>query len=345
MLACHLRVRRGPFELDAALGASAGEVVAVVGPNGSGKSTLLRGLAGLVDVDGTVTLDAVDATATAAYRRAVGWVPQDGALFPHLSARDNVAFALGGRRGRSRADELLAGFGIADLADRLPAQLSGGQGQKVALARALARDPRLLLLDEPLAALDVTARADVRRVLRDHLAGFAGATLVVTHDPVDIVSLAHRVVALDHGRVVQDAPVSEVVRAPRSPWLAELMGGNACPGRLHDRTVSLDGGGELTAAEAPEPRSPDGAGVPALAVIPAHAVALHRDRPDSSARNCWPVVVRDLTAIGSRVRVRCDGRPAVVAEVTPAAVADLGVVEGAPLWASVKATEVTIVPL
>ncbi|HEU5034185.1 MAG TPA: ABC transporter ATP-binding protein [Mycobacteriales bacterium] len=342
VLTVDLHVRRGAFHLQARLQAAAGETLALVGPNGSGKSTLLRALAGLQPATGTLTVDGADTNSLPAHERAVGWVPQEGALFPHLNARDNVAFGIGGRRGQRVARELLAELGLLELAERRPAQLSGGQAQKVALARALARRPRLLLLDEPLAALDVAARAEVRRALRARLSSYDGVTLLVTHDPVDILTLATRVVALENGSVVQDAPAGEVARAPRSPWLAELMGSNAFAGRLRGHAVLIEGGGSVTAAEVTG-APPDG--VAALAVVPAHAVTVHREEPDSSARNTWPVVVRDLVATGGRVRLRCDGAPPVLAEVTPEAVADLRLADGAQVWASVKATEVTVVLL
>jgi molybdate transport system permease protein len=333
-------VSRGPFRLRARLAAPSGSVTALLGPNGAGKSTLLRALAGLAGTRGSIVIDGVDVTDAPPHLRRVGWVPQDGALFPHLSARDNVAFGIGGRAARAEADRWLSALDVADLADRRPAQLSGGQAQKVAIARALARRPRLLLLDEPLAALDATARGDVRRSLRRHLAGFDGVTLLVTHDPLDAMSLADRVIALDAGRVVQDASPREVARAPRTPWLAGLMGVNAFRGRLSGSRVALADGGELMVA--------DGGGVgpaDALLVVAPHAVTLHRNRPEGSARNAWPVTVAELTTAGSRVRVRCEGRPPVVAEVTGDAVGELGLVEGVAAWASVKATEVTVVLL
>jgi ABC-type sulfate/molybdate transport systems ATPase subunit len=343
MLDTDLTVNRGDFRLRAALRAGAGDVVAVVGPNGSGKSTLLRALAGLIPTAGGITIDGRDVADFPAQRRAVGWVPQDGALFPHLSARDNVAFGVRGHGRvdtRHQAQQWLDEVGVGELGDRRPDQLSGGQAQKVALARALARRPRLLLLDEPLAALDVAARTDVRRTLRRHLAAFDGVTLVVTHDPVDAATLAHRVLALEAGVVVQDAAPAEVARAPRTSWLAELMGANAFPGRIRGMGVDLAAGGRIALAE---PVGSDGAD--ALAIVAAHAVTLHLEEPRGSARNAWPVVVRELSATGSRMRVSCEGTPPVIAEVTNHAVVSLGLGEGVAAWASVKATEVTVVLL
>jgi molybdate transport system permease protein len=314
-------------------------VIAVVGPNGAGKSTLLRILAGLTTATGSVRLDGTDIGELPPYRRPVGWVPQDGALFPHLTARDNVAFGIGGRRGRREASRWLSLLGLPDHQGHRPGQLSGGQAQKVALARALARRPALLLLDEPMAALDTTARTDARRTLRRHLASYDGITLLVTHDPVDAATLADRVVALEGGRIVQDATPVEVARAPRTPWLAAWMGLNAFRGTATGRDVALADGGHLVTAD----QLPGSADV--LAVVPAHAVTLSRAKPSGSARNTWPVVVRELVATGSRVRIGCDGAPPVVAEVTTDAVADLGLAEGVAAWASTKATEVTVVPL
>jgi molybdate transport system permease protein len=311
-------------------------VIALVGPNGSGKTTLLRALAGLELTRGTLHVDDLDVAALPPEGRPVGWVPQRGALFPHLSVRDNIAYAVGGRRGRARADEELERLDIAALADRKPSALSGGQAQRVALARALARRPRLLLLDEPLSALDADARVDVRRLLRQHLSSYDGVTILVTHDPIDAAALANRVIALDGGRIVQDDRTEVVVRRPRTPWLAAMLGTNAYPGSLRSGAIELDGGGHLVVTDAPS----DGR---ALVLFAPHAVALHAQRPATSARNVWPIVVRQLVDVGGRVRVDADGVPPVVAEVTPAAVRELRLREGANVWASVKATEVTVV--
>src|SRR4051812_25234946 len=338
-LDCRVRVSLGDFRLSAELAAADGEVVVLVGPNGTGKSTLLRALAGLTPMTGSVKVDDRELVSLPPEDRNVGWVPQSGALFPHLSALDNVAYGLGGRGGGGAARTWLDRLGIGELATRKPVELSGGQAQKVALARALARGPRLLLLDEPLTALDVTARVDVRRALRTHLADYDGVTVLVTHDAVDAVAFADRVVALDAGAVVQDATPKEVTRAPRTPWLAQLMGANAFPGHVAGATLIVDGGGTVTLAEPVELPGP------ALGVVPAHAVSLHRERPSGSARNTWRVVVRELIPAGARMRVQCDGQPAVVAEVTTQAVADLRLREDDRVWASVKATEVTVVLL
>ncbi|MGW7439737.1 ABC transporter permease [Streptomyces sp. NPDC054849] len=329
------------------LHAEPGTTIAVVGENGAGKTTLLRALLGLTPrAHAELRLGDADVTALPPHKRQVAWVPQDGALFPHLSALANTAYGLRARRvpraeARREAQAWLDRLGVGHLAQRRPGQLSGGQAQRVALARALAARPRLLLLDEPLAALDQTTRARVRHTLRTHLAGFGGVCLIVTHDPVEAVSLADRVLVLADGRALQDAPPSEVTRHPRSPWVARMLGRNAWPGIASADGLALAAGGRLVVAEA----LPEGA--QALAIIAPEAVSVHRDRPGGSPRNVWQGTVREITAVGSRLRVliASAAAPDLVAEITPEAAAELGIVDGADVWTSVKATEVTLVRL
>ncbi|MFF9348844.1 ABC transporter permease [Streptomyces sp. NPDC014734] len=330
------------------LDADPGTTIAVVGPNGAGKTTLLRALLGLTPRSrALLRLGGRDVTALPPHRRHVAWVPQSGALFPQLSALTNTAYGLRARgvpraEARHRAQQWLDRLGVGRLARRRPAQLSGGQAQRVALARALATRPRLLLLDEPLAALDQTTRAHVRHTLRTHLAGFGGVCLIVTHDPVEAVSLADRVLVLEEGHVLQYAEPAEVARHPRSPWVARMLGRNAWPGTAAaDGTLRLADGGRLVVAD------PLAEGTAALAVIGPEAVSVHRDRPGGSPRNVWPGTVRELTVVGSRIRLVIDSPevPDLVAEITPEAATELGLGEGAAVWAGVKATEVTVVGL
>ncbi|MFJ3499371.1 MULTISPECIES: ABC transporter permease [unclassified Streptomyces] len=329
------------------LDAGPGTTIAVVGPNGAGKTTLLRALLGLTPrARADLRLGDEDVTALPPHRRHVAWVPQDGALFPHMSALANTAYGLRAQgvarsEARREAQNWLDRLGVGHLGHRKPAQLSGGQAQRVALARALAARPRLLVLDEPLAALDQTTRAHVRHTLRTHLAGFGGVCLVVTHDPVEAVSLADRVLVLQDGRALQDDTPAEVTRHPRSPWVARMLGRNAWPGTATPDGLALDGGGTLVAAEPPPP------GTPALAIVAPEAVSLHRERPAGSPRNVWPGTVREITASGSRLRVlvTSDGAPDLVAEITPQAAAELGLADGVPVWTGIKATETTIVTL
>ncbi|MEU7115874.1 ABC transporter permease [Streptomyces sp. NPDC046182] len=329
------------------LDAEPGTTIAVVGPNGAGKTTLLRALLGLTPrAHADLRLGDVDVTGLPPHRRHVAWVPQDGALFPHLSALANTAYGLraqGVRRAEARrtAQQWLDRLGVGHLAHRRPAQLSGGQAQRVALARALAARPRLLVLDEPLAALDQTTKARVRHALRSHLQGFGGVCLIVTHDPVEAVSLADRVLVLDEGRALQDASPAEVSRHPRSAWVARMLGRNAWPGTATAEGLALTAGGTLVVADTLP------TGTEALAVIAPEAVAVHRERPGGSPRNVWPGTVREITASGSRLRVliTSDEAPDLVAEITPQAAAELGLADGTPVWTSVKATEVTAVAL
>ncbi|MGH9233389.1 MAG: sulfate/molybdate ABC transporter ATP-binding protein, partial [Acidimicrobiales bacterium] len=264
---------------------------------------------------------------------------------------DNVAFGLRARglgkaAARERAAALLDRVGLAGQARSRPRALSGGQAQRVALARALATEPRVLLLDEPLAALDASARLHVRAELRRQLASFPGARLLVTHDPVDALVLADRLVVIETGRVTQRGTTAEVARRPRSRYVAELVGLNLLHGTAAgEHTVRLAGGAELTVAD-PLP----GHEV-AVAVRP-QAVTLHRRPPEGSARNAWPAVVVDLEADHDRVRVQLTERAqagtdgaslsAIVAEVTPASVAELGLAPGTDVWATVKAVDLAV---
>ena len=354
-----MTTRRGGFTLDVEIEVEPGEVVAVLGPNGSGKSTLLGTLAGLyTPEDARVTLGGRTLTDTAtgvgvpAHQRRVGLLSQQALLFPHLTARDNVAFGprcagRGRRASLAAASERLAEVGVAELADRKPSALSGGQAQRVAIARALAVEPDLLLLDEPFAALDVDAAPAVRSVLRRLVRDTGQTTLLVTHDVVDAVVLADRLVVLAEGRVVEAGPTAEVLARPRSAFGARIAGLDLVTG-----TASGDG---LT--------TPEGAtvhgiasekipgGEPAVAVFPPSAVAVHRDRPDGSPRNVLPVRLAALEPQGEVVRLRAaaspDGPPWVAglaADVTPAAVAELDVEPGDDLWFAVKATEVAVHP-
>jgi molybdate transport system ATP-binding protein len=303
----------------------AGRTVVLVGPNGAGKTTRLRALAARAVREGTT----------------VGVVYQDLLLFPHLSALDNVAYGLR-RRGvrrteaRRRAAEWLERMDLVGRAGARPRHLSGGEAQRVALARALAVEPQLLLLDEPLSALDAAAKPAARRLLREHLAGFAGARVLVTHDATDAMALADTVVVLEAGRVTQTGTPEEVRARPRTPYAAELVGVNLLRGDARGGTVTLESGATLTAADAP-----DG---PVTVVFHPHAVALHRRAPEGSPRNLLQGTVRSLHTEGHRVRVEVAGAVPLVAEVTEAAAQELALAEGATVWAAVKATELSVEP-
>ncbi len=337
------------FRLEVTLTAQPRAVLAVLGPNGAGKSTLLRAVCGLVPLaSGTIGLgdDVVDDAGRGIFvppqQRRVGVVFQDHRLFRHLRVLDNVAFgprARGVPRAAARvsAAEWLARLGLDELAGRRPAQLSGGQAQRVALARALAAEPAALLLDEPLAALDVQTRAEVQGELREHLRDFAGPTLLVTHDPIEALLLATRIVVLERGRVVQEGSPADITSRPLTPYVARLVGMNLYEGRATGTSVALDGGGHLVAADAP-------AGRVLVAVRPS-AITVHTEQPHgTSARNAWAGRVAGLAPLGDRVRVSVTGEPAATVDVTAAAVAELGLGPGAPVWLSAKATDVAAYP-
>jgi len=343
-----LGIDRASFRLDVALIVEPGTVLALLGPNGAGKSTALRALAGLVPLDrGSISLAGrcLDDPGTRMFvpvaDREVGMVFQDYLLFPHLSAADNIAFGLRARglerrTAREQARTWLERMGLPELTGTRPAAMSGGQAQRVALARALATSPRLLLLDEPLAALDASTRMTVRSDLRRHLTEFAGCTVLVTHDPLDAMVLCDALVVVEDGRIVQQGAPGEVARAPRTEYVARLVGLNLYRGRAAGPRVDVEGGGTLTTAE---PRSGS-----VFVAFPPSAVALHRQQPEGSARNCWPGTVGGLEQRADTVRVQVTASPPVLADVTAAAVAELDLTVGASVWASVKATEIHSYP-
>lgn len=333
----------GTLDMEVSIDAPGGEVTAVLGPNGAGKTTLLRAVAGNRAVDyGRITLngeilDSAPNVFLAPERRQLGVVHQDYLLFPHMTALANVAF--GPRsHGRSRTDSErvaqteLRRVGMEQHRDSMPGELSGGQAQRVALARALAIEPRALLLDEPLAALDAGTRSEVRRELREHLAGFDGPTLMVTHDPVDAFALADRVAILEAGRITQNGTLADVTRRPRSRYVADLIGTNLVRGLGSGTTITTDSGMKLTTAD-----PVDG---PVFATIAPEAVALHLHEPEGSPRNRWEATISQVEPLGDRVRIRIASPLDLVAEVTPAAVSEMGVAVGGVVWVSVKATEV-----
>jgi len=344
-------VERDGFTLDADLTVDPGEIVAVLGPNGAGKSTLLRAISGLeaitagtISCDGTVVDDPSRGIFVPASRRRIGMVFQEYRLFPHLTVLENVAFgprSTGMARTEARpfAGEFVDRLGLTEFADRRVDSISGGQAQRVALARALASRPQVLLLDEPLAALDASTRLDVRAWLREHLRGplFRGPTVLVTHDAVDGLALADRIVVLEDGRITQQGTALDVARRPATDYVARLLGLNLLRGGARDGAIALHDGGHL--------QVPDTAvvGDVFVAVRPS-AIVVSTQRPEGSARNVWEGVVDGVEPIGDRVRVTVTGPPTVVAEVTRGAVSDLHVARGDSVWLSVKATELEVYP-
>ncbi|BBZ07889.1 molybdenum import ATP-binding protein ModC [Mycolicibacterium doricum] len=352
-LAVRARVEHREVDVEFAVGA--GEVLAVLGPNGAGKTTALHVIAGVVRPDdGVVRVGDRVITDTAAgvhvptHRRRVGLLLQDPLLFPHLRVAANVAF--GARSGRSRAQALACGnrwlgeVGAVDLAGRMPRQLSGGQAQRVALARALAAEPDVLLLDEPLAGLDVTVAGAMRRVLRQVLTRDGRSAVLVTHDLVDVATLADRVAVIDGGRVTEAGPAASVLTAPRSPFGAQFAGVNLVAGVAGRGGVVRAGGvdwhGVATADVV--------IGEPAVAIFRPAAVAVYRERPQGSPRNTVEVVVAEVDSSGPAVRVRAGeqagGAPGLTADITAESAAALRLTPGDRIHLAVKAQEVALYP-
>jgi molybdate transport system ATP-binding protein len=333
--------------VEVSLTVEAGTTLALLGPNGSGKSTALGVAAGLVRPgSGTVTLDGRVLTDVAAgvqvppHARRTALLGQEPLLFPHLSALENVAFgprSAGASRAAARASaqEWLDLVGVGDLASRRPAQLSGGQAQRVAVARALAASPGLVLLDEPMAALDVAVQPALRQTLRRVLAD--RTAVVVTHDPLDALLLADRVVVLTDGAVVEEGPAADVLSRPRSAFAARLAGLNLVTGffrggAVEDGALRVHGVADALPAE----------GAPAVATFRPAAVAVYRDAVEGSPRNAFPVTVTELEPLADRVRVHAGE---LHADVTVQAVAALDLEVGMPVVFSVKATEVAVYAL
>jgi molybdate transport system ATP-binding protein len=357
MLALDVRRKRGAFALDIRLDVEPGRVTVLVGESGAGKSTLLRLVAGLdapdsgtIALDGETWFDAARRMNLAPERRAIGYVAQDYALFPHLSVRENVAFGpraagIPGPIARGRADTQLEALGIHDLAGRKPGALSGGQQQRVALARALVLEPRVLLLDEPLSALDVRTRASVRGELKRLLARLPCPTLFVTHAPAEALIFGDRIAVLEQGALTQHGTREEFVHHPRTHYVAEFLGVNLFSGEIvgpaFDGLVEARVDGRAFALP-----DPGRAGRVQFVVHP-HDVTLALGEPAGSARNIVRGVIEEVVPEpprGDNVRVRLAGRPPLTAQVTRASAQALGLAAGRVVWASFKATGIEVLP-
>ena len=275
--------------------------------------------------------------------RGIGVVFQDYLLFDHLSVLENVMFgpvSLGEAKPQARqlAEDLLERLGIRALGDRKPPQLSGGQAQRVALARALASKPDLLLLDEALAALDVTTRGTLRRVLAQHLAAFAGPRLLITHDPTDAFLLADRIAIVEDGRLTQVGSAEDIRRRPATPYVAALAGTNLLAGVNRGGVLTLDDHhhGLQTADTSVEG--------PVLITVHPTAIALHKQQPSGSPRNTWETTVASVEPLGDTTRITLANPLPLGVDITPGATAALGLQPGSAVWASVKATEISVAP-
>ncbi|WP_211881161.1 sulfate/molybdate ABC transporter ATP-binding protein [Pseudarthrobacter albicanus] len=335
------------FEVSLSLGPA--ETIAILGPNGAGKSTLLDIISGLLRPDtGKATIgDKVlfDLTADknvwrAPHARGTALLAQEALLFPHLSALDNVAFgprSAGASRTEARetATHWLTEVDAGSLASRRPGQLSGGQAQRVAVARALAADPDLLLLDEPMAALDIHAAPLLRRLLKRVLAD--RRAIIITHDILDALMLADRVIVLEDGRITEEGPTRDVLEKPRSRFAAGLAGLNLMSGTVTAAGITTDRGQVVAGYH-------DGTAVPGqdgVAVFPPSAVSVFLTQEHGSPRNSFHVTITDLEPHGDQIRVRAGG---LSADITPAASADLGLTPGMTVYFVIKATAVSIYP-
>jgi molybdate transport system ATP-binding protein len=264
---------------------------------------------------------------------------QDHLLFPHLSAADNVAYGLRSRgmprsAARERARVWLERMGIASHADARPGALSGGQAQRVALARALATSPRILLLDEPLGAVDASAKLDLRRELRAHLLAFPGVRVLVVHAISDAFALADRIAVMEEGRITQVGTIAEIVSRPSSRYVADLVGLNCFRGTCRGGVIELTNGAHLVTSYKEEG--------PVISTVHPRAVTLFRERPEGSPRNVWTAPVVGLEPALDCVRVQVGGELPLVAEVTRAAVGELRLSVGSDVWIAIKATEISV---
>ena len=345
--------RRDGFRLDVALGASAGEVVAVMGPSGAGKSTLVSAITGLVRLDsGFVRIDGREVASASRHappaQRGAVLLGQDARLFPHLSARDNVAFGLRARgvarsTAAREADRWLERVGLGGWGGRRPSELSGGQQQRVALARALATHPRLLLLDEPLTALDAETAGDVRGLLREQLTAVRATAIVVTHDAVDAAALARRLLVVEDGTVVQEGPVQRVLAAPATRFAAAMSGLNRIVGVARDGAWrSTDDALELRAADEHSRVEASVDGDALAALVRPSSVHLEADRGTEAVPGEWTAHVVRLEPTPAGVRVHT-GDPGVAVDIPADTVAALGLETGARVRLRVDPADVRFV--
>lgn len=348
-LVAEMVIRRGDaFRATVRIGIPPGRTTALLGPNGAGKSSVVAALAGLVALDsgrvelsGVVLDDPGNARFVPPNRRNIGVVFQDYVLFPHMTVLENVAFGLESRGihrriARQRASDWVDRMDLAASSDRKPGDLSGGQAQRVALARALVVEPDLLLLDEPLSAVDIGVRSSLRRLLAEHLRRFSGPRLLITHDPTDAFLLADEILVIEDGEVTQRGTAQEMRLRPKTAYAASVAGVNLFTGRASGGVVDT-GAHRLHIAD-------HAISGPVLAIIRPASVSVHLERPGGSPRNSWATTVEVVEHLGDVVRIETGNPLPLTVEITEDAFAALELVSGSPIWVSVKATEITVEP-
>ena len=336
------------FTLDVDVRFDAGMTTALLGPNGSGKSTFIGALAGLLSATtgkisfGDRTLDEPAAGVfVPTEQRRSGVVFQKYLLFEHLDVLDNISFAASvsgtaKSEARSAAQRWVDSFELSGLESRTPSQLSGGQAQRVAIARALASEPNFLLLDEPLAALDVETKGSLRQLLRRHLDEYPGPRVLITHDPVDAFLLADRVVIIENGYLTQQGSPAEIAQRPATPYAAALAGLNLLSGTNSGGTVTLDDSDRVLATADTQTEGQ------VHVTIKPNAIALHSSEPEGSPRNSWKTTIATIEAMGDITRVTLDAPLRLNVDITPGAATAMDLHVGSDVWASVKATEVMV---
>jgi molybdate transport system ATP-binding protein len=374
MLTAVLNTHLNTFHLDINFSAGKGKTTVLLGESGAGKSTVLRLLAGLfhpehghISLEGKTYFDSERNVAIPPQERPFGYVFQDYVLFPHLTTYENVAFGLRAQHlprkiVRQRVGEALEQVHLAGYDQRRPAQLSGGQQQRVAIARALALRPQLLLLDEPLAALDVQTRREVRQELRNLLSSAGITTVMVTHQYLEALLFGYHILVLEQGHVIQQGSHGDLLQYPRSSYIAELVGMNFFRGRVicceagAMCTIQLQNNGrpgiELSAALEEQTRKLPKPGDEAFVLVDPRSITLYQTLPDSSARNVVQGTIVQVLHLGTpfgnnsedsgRVRVSIsvdDSVPLLTAEVTEASASRMELSEGKLMYATFKATE------
>jgi molybdate transport system ATP-binding protein len=380
MLKVSLDTHLSSFHLVLNLSARTDQTTVLLGESGAGKSTILRLLAGLlyperghISLDDDIYFDSERHIAVAPQQRSIGYVFQDYVLFPHLSVFENVAFGLRAQRlsrseVRLRVGEAMERVRLEGFAQRRPHQLSGGQQQRVALARALALKPRLLLLDEPLAALDIQTRREVRQELRTILNEMGMTTVMVTHQYLEALLFAHHIVVLDAGSVIQQGGQRDLQEYPRSSYVAELIGVNFFQGQIiryeadHICAIRMrDGQQPFEVVAALKEHALGNNALPAIGeaayvIVDPRSITLHPAQPSSSARNVFRGKIVQILRLNSNDLHNSDGHmrisvmlddaglsyPPITAEITEASAQRMALQEGQIIYTAFKATEASV---